>query len=113
MARDVLDYLAGLATGIMLAVVNWALRRRQEQADVLERYQRVVDSLWQRIEELERQLASLEQRTRELETELERVRRLLAAYERRFGRRFRIHGDRIVELSSPSEPPPRAPDEEA
>ena len=79
--------------------LNWLLRRRESRADIVAKQQDVIDSLWQRIDALQRRVEELEREVDRIESEARQLRRLLQAYERQFGRRFRIGpGGRIVEV---------------
>lgn len=81
------------------ALVTWLLRSRQRRiaeeearAGTLSHYQQVVESLWERV-------LTLEARISALESEIERLTALVRAYERKFGRRFRITAaGKVVEI---------------
>jgi cell division protein FtsB len=95
-----LDALLGFLFGAGGATaLNWLLRRREVAADIVAKQQEVIDSLWRRIDELQKRIDELEREVARIEEEAQQLRRLLRAYESRYGRRFRIApGGRIVEL---------------
>jgi predicted RNase H-like nuclease (RuvC/YqgF family) len=89
--------MAGTAVGYLLRRRHAQAEARQVEADAIERYQRVVAELWRRIEELEARASELEQKLRSLEDETRVLRQLLRAYERRYGRRFRVVNGDVIE----------------
>ncbi|MCX2728565.1 hypothetical protein OO015_13830 (plasmid) [Thermomicrobium sp. 4228-Ro] len=89
--------MAGTAVGYLLRRRHAHTETRQVEADAIERYQRVVAELWRRIEELEARASELEHKLRTLEDETRVLRRLLRAYERRYGRRFRVVNGEVIE----------------
>jgi cell division protein FtsB len=98
---SLVDALLGFAFGAGGATaLSWLLRRREVAADIVAKQQEVIDSLWRRIDELQKRIDELEREVGRIEEEAQQLRRLLRAYESRYGRRFRIApGGRIVELS--------------
>jgi cell division protein FtsB len=96
-----LDALLGFLFGAGGATaLSWLLRRREVAADIVAKQQEVIDSLWHRIDELQKRIDELEREVGRIAEEAQQLRRLLRAYESRYGRRFRIApGGRIVELS--------------
>lgn len=89
--------MAGTAVGYLLRRRRDQAEARQIEADAIERYQRVVAELWRRIAELEARATDLEQKLHALEDETRALRRLLRAYERRYGRRFRVVNGEVIE----------------
>lgn len=95
-----------LGSSATSSVVVFLLYRRRHslelatvEADALSRYQAVIATLWKRIDELEHRLRELDGQVTELMREVEHLRQLVRAYERRFGRKFRIENGKVVEVS--------------
>lgn len=98
--QDLLAALTGFLFGSGGAILlQRYLSRRQVEADIVQRYQEVVDRLWRRIDELQARTQALAEKIEELETEVEQLRRLVQAYERKFGRRFVIRNGKIEEIA--------------
>jgi cell division protein FtsB len=92
----VIGFLFG-AGGV--SVLNWLLRRRETEADIIAKQQDVIDSLWGRVDALQKRVQELEEQVARIAEEAKQLRRLLDAYEKRFGRRFRIGpGGKVVEV---------------
>jgi cell division protein FtsB len=99
--NGLLDAIIGFLFGAGgVSVLNWLLRRREAKADIIAKQQEVIDSLWMRVDALQRRIQELEEQVSRIEEEARQLRRLLDAYERRFGRRFRIGpGGRVIEIA--------------
>ena len=100
MLSNLVDALLGFVFGAGGATaVSWLLRRREVAADIVAKQQGVIDRLWNRIDDLQKRIDQLEHEIERIEEEAQQLRRLLRAYESRYGRRFRIApGGCIVEL---------------
>lgn len=98
--QELLAAVLGFAFGSGGAIVlQRLLARPQIEAELVQRYQDVVDSLWRRIDELQTRTQVLAEKIDQLENEVEQLRRLVQAYERKFGRRFVIRNGKIEELA--------------
>jgi cell division protein FtsB len=98
--NGLLDAIIGFLFGAGgVSVLNWLLRRRETEADIIAKQQDVIDSLWMRIDALQKRVQELEEQVARIAEEAKQLRRLLDAYERRFGRRFRIApGGKVIEV---------------
>jgi cell division protein FtsB len=100
-SNGLLDTIIGFLFGAGgVSVLNWLLRRRETRADIVAKQQGVIDSLWARVDALQQRVRELEEQVARIEEEAKQLRRLLDAYERRFGRRFRIGpGGKVIEIT--------------
>jgi cell division protein FtsB len=98
--NSVLDAVIGFLFGAGgVSVLNWLLRRRETEADIIAKQQEVIDSLWTKVDVLQKRVQELEEQVARIAEEAKQLRRLLDAYEKRFGRRFRIGpGGKVVEI---------------
>lgn len=99
--NGLLDTIIGFLFGAGgVSVLNWLLRRRETKADIIAKQQEVIDSLWTRVDVLQRRVQELEAQVSRIEEGAKQLRRLLDAYEKRFGRRFRIGpGGKVIEVT--------------
>jgi len=101
MNNGLVDAIIGFLFGAGGAsLLNWLLRRRETKADIIAKQQEVIDSLWERVDALQKRIQELEEEVARIEGEAKQLRRLLEAYERRFGRRFLIGpGGKVIEIT--------------
>jgi len=101
--NGLLDAIIGFLFGAGgVSLLNWLLRRRETKADIIAKQQDVIDSLWARVDALQKRVQELEEQVARIEEEAKQLRRLLDAYEKRFGRRFRIGpGGKVIEVNGP------------